>query len=178
MANFFSNADAVGEFDPMLTAARDPSEQFLRLRLSAQIAALLPMQQLTEVLTVSETQIMPIPHLPAWAMGVHNWRGEILWMVDLGHLCGLSPWYEAARAQHAAVVLNLPEQPDINQRLGLVVQQIEEIESCMLQNIQPWPPATAPAQLKPFTAGYWQKSAQESLPVLDGAAIFQQVSLA
>ncbi|NJO79827.1 MAG: hypothetical protein HC827_15820 [Cyanobacteria bacterium RM1_2_2] len=91
---------------PSEPAGTDAGTEFLRLRLTPQVPVLLPIQQLTEVLNVPEYQIMPIPDLPAWVMGVHNWRGEILWMIDSGHLCGLDPWYQQpmSRSVHSAVV--------------------------------------------------------------------------
>ena len=182
MADFPSSA-SVRPSDPMLDSRLDPmtapapDEQFLRLRIGLNSPVLLPMQQLTEVLTILEHQIMPIPHLPAWAMGVYNWRGEMLWMIDLGHLCGLEPWYESpAGSTQAAVVLSLREHSGLSQTLGLVVRQIEDIESCPVQAIQR-PPAAIPPPLKPFAAGYWQKSAQESFAILDGAMILQSISV-
>jgi len=182
MTDFSSEAVSVLSSDSMLATAIDPDEQFLRLQLGAKTPMLLPVQQLTEVLTIPENQIMPIPYMPAWVMGVYNWRGEILWMIDLGHLCGLAPWYESPtyRSTHLAVVLNLLEpavnSPGVAQTLGLVVQRIEDIECCPLQAIQPWPPANIPLELIPFAAGYWQSSEQESLAILDGRAILQRIS--
>ncbi len=66
-------------------------EQFLRFHLVPDTTLMLSITQLTEVLTIPVGQIIPIPHMPAWVMGVYNWRGEILWMVDLGQLVGLTP---------------------------------------------------------------------------------------
>lgn len=163
------------------TAASNP--EFLRLRLTAQLPILLPIQHLTEVLNVPENQIMPIPDLPAWVMGVHNWRGEILWMVDLGHLCGLVPWYQQPinRTVHSAVVLNgncasaTSANSDSKGAVGVVVRQVEEIESFNPKAIQPaLPTALLPdlgSKLTRFATGYWQKSEHETLAILDAAAI-------
>ncbi|GBF83604.1 chemotaxis signal transduction protein [Aphanothece sacrum FPU3] len=72
------------------TRNRSSLEQFLRFDLVPDTTLMLPVAQLTEVLTVPLGQIVPIPHMPPWVMGIYNWRGEILWMVDLGHLLGLN----------------------------------------------------------------------------------------
>ena len=64
-------------------AIADNGEQFLRISLASNTLALLPVQYLSEVLTMPNGQIMPIPHMTPWVMGAYNWRGEILWMVDL-----------------------------------------------------------------------------------------------
>lgn len=159
------------------------SAEFLRLRLTPQVPILLPIQQLTEVLNVAENQIMPIPDLPAWIMGAHNWRGEILWMIDLGHLCGLDPWYQQpmSRAVHSAVVLNGNNAADASMTsdfkgsVGAVVRQVEEIESFNLKLIQSSLPTSilpdVGSELAPFAAGYWQKSDREILTILDAVAI-------
>lgn len=67
------------------------SEQFLRFHLLPDTTVLLPIQQLTEVLTIPRSQIVPIFQMPTWVMGAYNWRGEVLWIVDLGYLVGLTP---------------------------------------------------------------------------------------
>src|ERR671932_579685 len=83
------------------------SEQFLRFHLLPDTTVLLPIQQLTEVLTIPKGQIIPIFQMPPWVMGAYNWRGEVLWMVDLGHLVGLTPWHQQANitSAHTAIVL-------------------------------------------------------------------------
>ena len=162
--------------EPLSTAG----QQFLRLRLVSDMTALLPVQQLTEVLTIPTSQVVPIPHMPPWVVGVYNWRGEILWMVDLGHLCGLKPWYQQAicRSTHKAVVLC--QRDDIISSnatkvhmLGLLVNEVEDIEWCEPSVIQSPLASTVTPELAPFLRGYWWKSDGDMLVFLDGAAIFE-----
>lgn len=152
--------------------------QYLRFYLEPNTTALLPIQQLTEVLTIPIGQIVPIFNMPAWVMGVYNWRGEILWMVDLNHLVGLTPWYQqtSSSSAHSAVVLylrsNNSQSSNIKGKmLGLVVNRIEDIESCNSDFIQSPLSAAVTPELVPFLRGYWLKSNREMLAVLDGAAI-------
>lgn len=157
-------------------------EQFLRLHLMPDTAALLPLRQMTEVLTIVIGQIVPIPHMPDWVMGVYNWRGEILWMVDLGQLCGLTPWYEQAKnLSYKAVVLNIRESQtgstrSKNQMVGLVVDQVEDVEWCDPDMIQPLPPSTAPPRLARFLRGHWWKPNDAMLSILDGEAIIKAMT--
>ena len=83
-------------------------QQFLRFHLMPDTTALLPVHQMTEVVTMAINEVVPIPHLPAWVMGVYNWRGEILWLVDLGHLIGLPPIHQQAtgRSTYTAIVIH------------------------------------------------------------------------
>src|SRR4028119_744903 len=125
-------SDSLSVQEPLLlpidSASLQASEQFLRFRLFPNTIALFPVPQLIEVLTIRSNQIVPIFHMPAWVMGVYNWRGEILWMVDLGHLVGLTPWYQQANSTSAytAIVLQAHSNQAIStntksQMLGLVV---------------------------------------------------------
>lgn len=158
-------------------------QQFLRFHLVPDTTALLPVRQVTEVLTIPTAQVVPIPHTPAWVMGVYNWRGEILWMVDLGHLVGLAPLYQQAisRSTYTAIVIHEAEQTLSRQRtgsqmtgkkmLGLVVNRVEDMEWCNPDLIQSPPVSTVTPELVPFLRGYWLKSNGEILVVLDGRSI-------
>ncbi len=158
------------------------AEQFLRLHL-LNTPVLLSVGQMTEVLTVPIGQIVPIAHMPAWVMGVHNWRGEVLWMVDLCHLCGLAPWYEQRPvAAHAAVVLQTriptskpsasrPSASAKSRTLGLAVSQIGEMEWCDPQQIQALSLSAVAPEITQFLRGYWWNLSGDMLAVLDGEAI-------
>lgn len=158
-------------------------EQFLRLRLVPNTPVLLPLRQLVEVLSIPTAQIVPIPHMPAWVMGAYNWRGDILWIVDLGHLCGLPPWYTqaASRSTQAAVILRIQDYSySTNQTathkaksyvLGLVVDRIGEVEWCDPAVLQQLPPFTVSSQMAQFLQGYWWKTNDDMLAVLNGEAI-------
>jgi positive phototaxis protein PixI len=139
---------------------------------------MLPINQLTEVLTIPIGQIVPVPHMPAWVMGVYNWRGEILWMVDLGHLVGLTPWHQktAMSSAYRAVVLHASAGQSRavrakSQTLGLIVSQVEDIEWCDPSEIQSPPASAVTANLAPFLRGYWLKGNGDMIVTLDGEAI-------
>jgi positive phototaxis protein PixI len=155
---------------------REREEQFLRFYLEPDTKVMLPVAQLTEVLTIPLGQIVPIPHMPAWVMGVYNWRGEILWMVDLGHLVGLTPWHQQQQrgSTYRAFVLRTDAQttnPEKGQKLGLIVGRIEDIEWCDPAAIQSPPASTIEAGLAPFLQGFWLKSDGEIIVALEGKAI-------
>jgi len=147
-------------------------EQFLRCYLVPDALVMLPVSELTEVLKIPVGQITPIPHLPAWVMGVYNWRGEILWMVDLGHLIGLTPWSQQAvsTSSYTAAILSVTDGTE-RQTLGLVVTQVQDIELCDPGQIQSPPPSAITPELAPFLQGYWLKSNGEMLACLNPTAI-------
>ena len=117
-------------------------EQFLQLHLVSDTIALMPTRDLSEVLTFSAEQIMPMPHMSPWMMGTYNWRGEILWLIDLGYLVGLTPLYKQVLSNYTATVLQFASSTKTlnntnKQIVGLVVNQVGNIERCNPQSIKP-----------------------------------------
>lgn len=162
-------------------------KQFLRFHLVPDTTALLPVHQMTEVITMAISEIVPIPHMPAWVMGIYNWRGEILWMVDLGHLVGLVPLYQQtnSRSTYTAIVVHAAQQVPDRQRvgsqntggkmLGLGVNRVEDMEWCNPDLIQSPPQSAVTPELVPFLRGYWLKSNGEILVVLDGNSVIARM---
>lgn len=158
-------------------------QQFLRFNLLPDTTAMVSVHQMTEVLTIPIAQIVPIPHMPAWVMGVYNWRGEILWIVDLGHLIGLYPLYQQAnsRSTYTAIVIHSTQQASGRLQaassktgrkvLGLLVNRVEDMEWCNPDSIQSPPLSAVTPELVPFLRGYWLKSNGEILVVLDSNSI-------
>jgi positive phototaxis protein PixI len=80
-------------FDPPIPP--ETQERLLRFPLGAQESVLLPLEQITEILRVELSEVLPIPEMPGCVMGICNWRGEMLWLVDLHHFVGYAYYYEA-----------------------------------------------------------------------------------
>lgn len=166
------------ELEPALET---PTAQFLQLYLDANLPVLLPVEPLVEIMTIPIDQIVPLFQMPAWVMGVYNWRGEVLWMVDLNHFLGLTPWYQQTQygSKHTAVVLQagaLDRFPGAEKLavLGLIVNRVENMVACNPELLQP--PSdqqNIPATIQPFLQGCWQKSIAEQHLILDSAAILQ-----
>lgn len=157
-------------------------QQFLRFHLMPDTTALLPVRQMTEVLTLAINEVVPIPHMPAWVMGVYNWRGEILWLVDLGQLIGLAPIYQQAtsRSTYTAIIVHTTKQgagtgSQNTGMLGLLVNRVEDMESCNPDLIQSPPMAAVSPELVPFLRGYWLKPNGEILVVLDSDSIIARM---
>jgi positive phototaxis protein PixI len=156
---------------PTNSASSSEKEPFLRFYLEPDTTALLALPQLAEVFNIPIGQIVPIAHMPAWIRGVYNWRGEILWVADLGHLVGLTPSYQQRQSNLTYTTVVLQSTNAKNQLLGVIVKHLEDIEWCDLEQIQSPPSSTVHQGLLPFLRGYWWKSDDDVLAVLDGEAI-------
>lgn len=167
-----------------LLQPKSEEEQFLRFRLEPDTKVMLPIEQITEVLKIAVGNIVPIPEMPAWVMGVYNWRGEILWMLDLGHLMGLNSWYETGinATNYTALVLSKDNSKTTKAKstqrtsLGLIITQVEDIEWCNRDVIQSPPASAISTELAPFLQGYWLKPNGETVWSINGLAIFAAMS--
>ncbi|WP_107667645.1 chemotaxis protein CheW [Cyanothece sp. BG0011] len=162
------------------TQHRHQLEQFLRFQLVPDTTLLLPVTQLTEVITIPLGQIVPIPQMPSWVMGVYNWRGEILWIIDLGELLGLTPWHQQPRVTpiYRTMVLHSGKLSSSQKaakahrhHIGAVVSGVDDIQWCNPNDIQSPPGSAVNSGLAPFLRGYWLAPGGDMVVVLDGEAI-------
>lgn len=162
-------------------------DQFLHFGLFPDITALLEVQQIAEILTIQESQIVPIPHMPDWVMGVYNWRGEILWLADLGKLIGLPPIYQHGinRTHYSILVLHDDlgkkrghrqlSQVSGRKLIGLAVAKVEGMEWCNPDHIQSPPGYAVTPELSPYLRGYLIKENGDFKVVLNGMSILTQM---
>ncbi len=157
-------------------------KQFLRFCLEPETTIMLPIDQVTEVLKIPLKKIVPISQMSVWTMGVYNWRGEVLWMVDLGHLLGLGTWQEQQinHADATAIILSSPSgskaQGLQRKSIGLIINKVDDIEWCDPEEIKFDLPSTITPTLKSFLNGYWLKPEQGIIFIVDGQAIFRSIS--
>jgi positive phototaxis protein PixI len=175
-ALFYGNAKSAPPEQPPSPSSLAEQQQFLRLNISPETVALLPIKELAEVLNVSTEKITPMPYMLPWIMGTHNWQGNILWLIDLGYLIGLPPLCQKISASSYTAVILQFQFPNSNQAVGVVVNQVGNIERLNVNSIQP--PALFPEnkELAKLLQGYWLKSEQELLAVLKPDSIVQAIS--
>jgi positive phototaxis protein PixI len=143
-------SSTVTSLDPLTLEPLPPEtrQRLLRFPLSQQDSALLPLEQIAEILRLNVAEILPVPEMPSCVLGICNWRGEMLWLVDLNHLVGCPPVSWPSGASPVAMVVQVN-----NQSVGLVVQQVNDIELHDLQQLQPAAIGLFPPRLLPFILG-------------------------
>ncbi len=135
----------------LLTSEPLPPEtrqRLLRFPLGAEDSALLPLEQITEIFRVDVGEILLVPEMPSCVMGICNWRGEMLWLIDLNHLVGYPRLSLRALTPPMAMVVQVD-----CATVGLVVQQVKDIELHDLQKLQPAITGLFPPRLLPFVLG-------------------------
>lgn len=129
----------------------DTRQQVLRFALGSD-SALLPLAQITEIFRVDVMQILPVPETPNSVLGVCNWRGEMLWLVDLDSLAGYPSLVKTQQEQESIALMVMVMQIN-DQTIGLGVRQVYEIEHHELQNLKPATLGLFPPRLQPFVLG-------------------------
>ena len=143
--------------DPQPT---DTRQRLLRFPLGAQDSALLPLEQITEILRIDLSDILPVPEMPGCVLGICNWRGDMLWLIDLNDLVSSTPLFELAPGVVALMVVVV----QINgQSVGLGLQRVHDVELHNLEQLQPVAPGLFSPQLQPFVLG--------TLPGVNGAVL-------
>ncbi|AFZ44968.1 CheW protein [Halothece sp. PCC 7418] len=162
---------------PTTDSEQTSTESLIRFHLVPETTALLTISQLSEVLKVETRQLVPLPKLPSWVMGLYNWRGEILWVVDLGGLVGLTPLPEQplATTRLPLLVLRTKDETGKQKNLGLIVENVEGITRIDPNSIQSPPESTFTPELSRVLRGYSLTSDGEMLMVLSAEAIFAQM---
>ncbi|HBL14065.1 MAG TPA: chemotaxis protein [Cyanobacteria bacterium UBA11162] len=178
--------------DPLSLEPLPPEtgERLLRFPLGSKDTALLPLEQIAEIIRVNGGEILPVPEMPTCVLGICNWRGEMLWLIDLNHLMGypslslqgsFSPMAMVIQVNHQLQGMGSEEWgvesgvddkliPHNQQSLGLVVQHVNDIELHDLHQLQPAAPGLFPPRLLPFILG---SLPGENSTVLDVNAIAQ-----
>jgi positive phototaxis protein PixI len=149
-------------------------QQFLRFQLQSGLMALMEIDLVTELVNIPIDRIVPIPHLPAAVMGIYNWRGEILWIVNLAALIGASRPGGRSRSIQPTIILSCGVTPEARMKttVGLVVDRIDEIEWFDLDSIQSPLPDHVYPEFSKWANGLWVSATGENLLRLDGQTIF------
>jgi positive phototaxis protein PixI len=132
------------------TIPKESRQRLLRFPLGFQDSAMLPLEQITEILRVDVAEILPLPEMPSCVLGICNWRGEMLWVVDLDNLVGYPSLFRQERGSHLVIVMVVQVN---NESVGLGVQQVNDIELHDLEKLLPVVPGLFSPSLEPLVLG-------------------------
>lgn len=172
-------------------------QKFLRFHFSSDSTALLPLSTIKEVLNISIATIHPVPHVAECLLGIYDYRGEILWLVDLGQQLNLTPSINSLNFNSNSLNYSSSLYPfspavkgDMNSGLtdtltviaiqdgekclGLVVPKVVDIEMHDTQEMQPASSELFSPQILPFLQGYLIHS---STPVLNPRVLIEDSQL-
>jgi len=149
----------------------EPLQKFLRFRLDPTQSMLLAVEEIAAVQTIPISDILPVPQMSACVLGMSNWRGESLWLVDLSQQLGFMSI--AQQAQRLTNLNAIVVQFD-RKALGWVVPEIDEIEEYNPDTLQHPSPDLFSQSISAFIKGYFSHVRNV---VLNVSAVMQDPSL-
>jgi positive phototaxis protein PixI len=133
-----------------LEPAPDHRQRLVRIALSHQDSVLLPLEQITEILQVNVADVLSVPELPNSVLGICNWRGEMLWLVDLCQVTGYPSSFQQEPLPAFLFVMVIHNH---HQTVGIGVREVNDIELHDLQQLQPVFPGVVSPGLLPLVWG-------------------------
>lgn len=146
----------------------ETKEKFLRFNLGTNDTAVISLKNITEVLQVSLSEICAVPQLPNSVLGIYNWRGEMLWLVDLEEMLGYTALLKHSNNLSKMMAIILEHD---GQYMGLLVRQLMDIEWLDMTEIKEPYSELFSASISPFLQGYFINQSEEILFNLDGVKI-------
>ena len=149
--------------------AKPTISQFLSFFLTATVQAMLPTEELGEIIKIDPSHIVPIFDLSPAVMGVYNHRGEVLWVVDLSSLLELEPLYKQNYYYSYNVLLINKDRKII----GLAVRQVGHLILCKTEQIRYHNLQELTPKLSHCLVGEKRNAQGQNIFVLDGDRIIQ-----
>lgn len=150
----------------MLEAEQE--QKFLTFNLGDKDTAVISLSNIIEVLQVSPLEICGVPQMPTCVAGIYNWRGEMLWLIDIESMLG----YESLAKSHnitskmMAVVVRKE-----SKYLGLLVRQLMDIESFDIDSLKPANLDLFSHEIADFLEGYFIDVNEQMIISLDAKSI-------
>ncbi|MBZ8183268.1 chemotaxis protein CheW [Oscillatoria salina] len=166
------NLEIINSFEGLFAEVAPPTvrEKFLSFYLTKEDTALLPLKEIAGVTKISMGEILPVPDLPSSILGICNWRGEMLPLLDLAAELGFNSPINQGKIWETTLFIVL----EVDKRiLGLVVADINDLELHDISAIQSPPAGLFPGQILPLLQGYLPES---RTMVLKAAKIIERVS--
>jgi positive phototaxis protein PixI len=179
---------------PAIDSIERNQQQFLKFAIQPGLMAIVEIECVMELVNIPLDRVVPMPHLPPAVRGVYNWRGEILWIVDLAMLLGVSAG-ERYRKIQPTIVLSSADRVEIGkskqqlparaaatdlapqQTIGFIVDEIIEIELCQLDLSSGSLPEHLNPELAQSIRGVWESPTGEDFLVLDESAILDRANV-
>ena len=146
------------------------TQKFLSFNLGSKDTAVMSLQKITEVLQVSLTEICSVPQMPSCVLGIYNWRGEMLWLIDLEEMLGYTHLSEKTNFVTKMMAIVVQNE---GKYLGLLVRQLMDIEWLEQKEMKPIDTQLFSPQMASFLLGYFINTAEEMIINLDPTEIIQ-----
>lgn len=135
---------------------------YLKFKLNQQTTALMSMNHTQEAVILPVESVTAMPNMPPCVLGLMNWRGHIIWVIDLPIMLNLESINIRCR-QHNVIVINVKSVV-----IALVVREITGISKLISDEIHS-PEGKVTTDLHSYLQGVVHKP--EMWLVLDASSI-------
>lgn len=156
--------EGLNSFQPLQNPEGD---LYLRFFVESGEEFALPAMGIREVLALAPAQITPVPNVSPLLMGVLNFRGQVVWVSDVGQFLGNTKLLNTERAEIPIIVI---ESQDT--MVGLAVEQVKGMDWLNFDALVP-PSSSATDSVSPFVKGEWQGLSESPLRLLDPQSILR-----
>lgn len=117
-----------------MTTTTATTDKYLTFKLNKEAYAI-DVMQVVEIIRLQK--ITPVPHMPSHIKGVINLRGKVIPVIDLRERFGLS---DLKTTEHTCiVVVQVPLEDKQHMFAGLIVDEVEEVQTIAEETLQPTP---------------------------------------
>ncbi len=155
--------------------ADELGKKYLSFHLGAKDTAGIPVESIIETAPISVSDILPVPEMPGWILGIYNWRGEMLWMVSLEGLLGYQGQNSVIDSTLNPMILVIQTE---EKSLGLLIGDVIDIEGIDPSQQRRPTPELFNQEMIPFIEGYTINEAEEILIQLNPQTIIDSSRLA
>ncbi|MBN3950428.1 MAG: chemotaxis protein CheW [Nostoc sp. NMS7] len=148
----------------------ETKEKFLSFNLGVMDTAVISLQHIIEVLQVPLPEICGVPQMHSSILGIYNWRGEMLWLVDLQAMLGYPPISQESNLVSRMMAIVLENK---GKYLGLLVRQLLDIEWLDTKQMKSATTELFYPKISPFLQGYFINDSEEMIFNLDAITIIQ-----
>jgi positive phototaxis protein PixI len=144
-------------------------KKFLTFSLGSEDNAVIPLAKIAEVIQVSLSEICVVPQMHSCVTGIYNWRGEMLWLVNLEKMLG----YSSVSHSHPVAKMMAVVIQHEGKSLGLLVSQLTDIESLDAEQMKPMNDELFSPEISQFLDGYFIQSGDSIILSINADAIVQ-----
>lgn len=144
--------------------SQQQGERFLQFSLKKDINGLIPLNKLQGTIEIALTDILPVPQIAQYWLGITNWKGEAIWILDLAQLLGAPNWcQQKSIATSGMAMLTTIE----DRTIGLLVKEIAGIKTYDPQSCLPIAEVNTTAKMQSLFDGYFLNSSNEPSMLLN-----------
>jgi positive phototaxis protein PixI len=141
----------------------EEAQRFLGFTIGNSLNALIPLEKLQATITISLSEVLPVPQMNESLLGIINYGGKATWVVDLAHLMSGSSDLQTTNLSTRMGLLFRVE----NETVALAIDRVGTIETYDMGECLSINEAMFTDRMRSFLSGYFIDTEQQSRVVIN-----------